>query len=90
MKKNRRQLYVSLSNTGYCLYATQNDSWADYLGYEQQAIKKYNLRSRRAYIDHLCKRYCPNPVYPGRLKLAFQKLEQIKSLAGQVNQSKTG
>jgi len=80
MKQNRRRLYVGLSKGGYCRYANEGDSLADYLGYEQQAIKKYNLRSRRAYIDHLCKRYCPNPVYPDRLKLAFQKLERIKTL----------
>lgn len=79
MKKSRqrRAFYVSLSPSGYCLYDNERASLADYADYEAASIKRYRITSRRAYIAHICKRFCPNPVYPGRLALAFDTFKRL-------------
>ncbi|GAB3886103.1 hypothetical protein GCM10028825_14790 [Spirosoma agri] len=77
MKKNGRGFYESLSPTGYCLYRRKSSSLADYGAYEKQVIAKYNLQSRQAYVDHICRRFCPNPAYRGKLALAFQTLKAL-------------
>lgn len=81
MKKNPRQFYSSVSAGGYCLYETESASLADYGAYEQFVIAKYGLQSRTAYLAHICRRFCPNPSYRGKLDLAFQKLAALRPLS---------
>lgn len=78
MKKNGRGFYSSLSANGYCRYRLESASLADYGAYEQQVISKYSLSSRADYLNHIHRRFCPNPAYPGRLDLAFRELRRIK------------
>jgi hypothetical protein len=79
MKKSnqRRAFYVSLSGSGYCRYDNEHASLADYADYEQTVIRKYGLRSRRAYLAHIYKRFCPSPSYKGKVALALQKLTAL-------------
>lgn len=81
MKKNARAFYVSVSAGGYCLYDNELASLADYGSYEKQMIRKYGLTTQAEYVDHICRRFCPNPTYRGKLDLAFQALRKIKTLA---------
>jgi hypothetical protein len=77
MKKNKRGFARSISSGGYCQYASEQQSVADYAAYEAASIAKYRLTNRRAYLAHICKRFCPNPVYKGRLALAFDKFKRL-------------
>lgn len=77
MKKNRRGFARSISSGGYCQYESEQQSVADYAAYEAHCIQRYQISSRRAYIAHICKRFCPNPVYPGRLALAFDTFKRL-------------
>lgn len=81
MKKNTRRFYVSISEGGYCLYDKPQASLDDYGVYEEEVIRKYGLTTQDKYIDHICRRFCPNPAYRGKLDLAFQTLRKIKPLA---------
>lgn len=81
MKKNPRLFYSSVSAGGYCLYKTESASLDDYKAYEQFVIAMYGLQSRTAYLAHICRRFCPNPTYRGKLDLAFEKLASIRPLS---------
>ncbi len=74
-------LYVRCDASGYAVYDNEWDSMADYKMYEAYVIRKHGLYTQQAYVDHICRRFCPNPVYRGRLDLAFQNLRKIKPLA---------
>lgn len=80
MKKNGRGFYTSVSPDGYCRYASPVASFDDYESYEASVIQKYGITSQAGYLTHICKRFCPNPSYRGKLALAFQKLKRIQSL----------
>lgn len=76
-KVNSRKNYVVVGTNGYVVFQSQAQCLVDYGAYEQQVITRYALRSRQAYIDHICRRFCPNPTYRGKLALAFQTLQAI-------------
>ncbi|WP_019986283.1 glucosaminidase domain-containing protein [Rudanella lutea] len=76
-KANRRRNYVAVGKGGYVVFASRQACLDDYGAYEQAVIQKYGLCSRRAYLAHICQRFCPNPRYRRQLDLAFQKLAAI-------------
>ncbi|MBO0933930.1 glucosaminidase domain-containing protein [Fibrella aquatilis] len=70
MKANRRQNYIGL-RFGYAVFATYQASLDDYGQYEQAVIRVYGIRGEQAYIDHICKRFCPAPSYRAKLMKAL-------------------
>ena len=81
MKKNRRMFYVAIGAGGYCRYDSPMASLDDYGVYEEDVIRHYGITNQAGYVAHICKRFCPNPAYSGKLALAFQKLKRTKALA---------
>ncbi|MCK8492887.1 hypothetical protein M0L20_13550 [Spirosoma sp. RP8] len=71
-------LYLTTDDQGYAVYAEESDSMADYKMYEGYVIRKYGLKNRQEYIDHICRRFCPSPFYREKLVLAFRKLIDIR------------
>jgi hypothetical protein len=67
-------LWIRHDEQGYAVYERDEDSMSDYKMYEGYVIRKYRLTNQQAYLDHICKRFCPaNKRYRAHLLWAMNQ-----------------